>query len=664
MSSSTTGAENWSDGYVYYPNRLSEPSLRVCRSENVIFWTADCQYLDDDDLISTDEPSDPVENLEYADDPTADDYRWALENGLGNREDRLFHLRVQLWWTSNTRRRMGHQTSLLPYERENLEAILSILRKRPPTSENTLVEVEILRELSRFSEAVALLKGSKFTGDLSEFADKIAARVLAENPHVFNLEEETPALPISQTQEFGNSTAKEESLPTTLIGNPQPPEVRRRYYNQQEVVQANEETADKIGLGVIDLRVLQRELEPSSLVLDAGCGVGRVALGLWSLGFKSINACDFAKAPLALARERASQQGASVHFFEADIRELSIEDEFYDCVVCLGNTLDELDSETERNEVMNELARVVKFGGKIIFSRRCDGSDTEVRHLLKTPQLVGKGGWSGGTIGRDHFFGELTQAEVTTFGYRCYHVAQRSKPLALPPAEDTLGTNWPPPSQWTAVKRQCSRDHPAFCESLNASFKLSKYCRWAENISEQEFVDIIKRYSPLLSLLHIYREKNGTPLTLNAGVFPNAPDDEQYQFLKAIDDMHTSNSLDRLNKALQFFTSTLVDERRFDIARFDWAGRYGYANFIKTDPTLRWIQGVCNDYICDLVLSIGLFNRWLSSTRPYELPIFIFVDTEIDTRFHHAIESITGEAWLREGGQRRPLREFPNQDIG
>src|SRR5215475_8619283 len=53
-------------------------------------------------------------------------------------------------------------------------------------------------------------------------------------------------------------------------------------------------------------------------LLEAGCGAGRVTLGLWDLGFRDLTAFDFANELVEQARHLAAQRGAdAIRFFVA-----------------------------------------------------------------------------------------------------------------------------------------------------------------------------------------------------------------------------------------------------------------------------------------------------------------------------------------------------------
>lgn len=65
--------------------------------------------------------------------------------------------------------------------------------------------------------------------------------------------------------------------------------------------------------------------DPAAVLLEAGCGAGRVTLGLWDLGFRRIAAFDFAEELLEQARQLARERGVEkdIAFHQADATQLS-----------------------------------------------------------------------------------------------------------------------------------------------------------------------------------------------------------------------------------------------------------------------------------------------------------------------------------------------------
>jgi SAM-dependent methyltransferase len=78
--------------------------------------------------------------------------------------------------------------------------------------------------------------------------------------------------------------------------------------------------AHVLGLWKSELLVIGRFLpRPPSRLVEAGCGAGRVTLGLWKMGYSGIVAFDFAGELLDQARRLAAETGAgSIGFHCAD----------------------------------------------------------------------------------------------------------------------------------------------------------------------------------------------------------------------------------------------------------------------------------------------------------------------------------------------------------
>lgn len=80
-----------------------------------------------------------------------------------------------------------------------------------------------------------------------------------------------------------------------------------------------------LGLWKSETLLIERFFPDRSVaVLEAGCGAGRVTLGLRDLGFQRITAFDFAEELLKQARQLAQERGAGdIVFHQADATQLS-----------------------------------------------------------------------------------------------------------------------------------------------------------------------------------------------------------------------------------------------------------------------------------------------------------------------------------------------------
>ena len=82
--------------------------------------------------------------------------------------------------------------------------------------------------------------------------------------------------------------------------------------------------AHSLGLWQSERRLIERFFpEVSTPLLEAGCGSGRVTMGLWKMGYRRITAFGFAGELLDQARSMAAAQGAEeIVFLHADATDL------------------------------------------------------------------------------------------------------------------------------------------------------------------------------------------------------------------------------------------------------------------------------------------------------------------------------------------------------
>ncbi len=116
----------------------------------------------------------------------------------------------------------------------------------------------------------------------------------------------------------------------------------------------------------IHREMMDRNLPDGGLILDAGCGPGRYALGLIRRGFKVVLA-DFSSTQLELAEKKIREAGLwdgveGVH--EVDIADLSIfANSTFDGVICYGGALSYLRHDAPR--ALREFTRISKSGATV-----------------------------------------------------------------------------------------------------------------------------------------------------------------------------------------------------------------------------------------------------------------------------------------------------------
>jgi 2-polyprenyl-6-hydroxyphenyl methylase/3-demethylubiquinone-9 3-methyltransferase len=109
---------------------------------------------------------------------------------------------------------------------------------------------------------------------------------------------------------------------------------------------------------------VKSRLESGDIVLELGCGYGRVAFELAKVARKVIG-IDTATESLELAREL----GAGIpncEFIEMDAIDLKFPDSAFDAVICVQNGISAFG--VDRTRLFGEALRVTRAGGKVIFS--------------------------------------------------------------------------------------------------------------------------------------------------------------------------------------------------------------------------------------------------------------------------------------------------------
>jgi SAM-dependent methyltransferase len=121
-----------------------------------------------------------------------------------------------------------------------------------------------------------------------------------------------------------------------------------------------------------EVRELVATLAPGR-ALDLGCGYGRSAIYLASLGW-DVDGIDFVEAAVQEARARAQREGARARFHRASVTDLSFLTGPYDLALDVGclHSLDAAGCAAYRDE----LVRLVRPGGQyLLFTRLGEGGD-------------------------------------------------------------------------------------------------------------------------------------------------------------------------------------------------------------------------------------------------------------------------------------------------
>lgn len=140
------------------------------------------------------------------------------------------------------------------------------------------------------------------------------------------------------------------------------------YFNEEATVRHYAKAVANVGLWTSERLLIERFLGKGDRLLDLGCGAGRVAFGLWKLGYGDARGADLADEMVAEAREIAGCMGCPFPFDRQDATCLEYETGSFDGVVFAFNGLMQIPGRANRRRALEEIFRVLRSGGHFLFS--------------------------------------------------------------------------------------------------------------------------------------------------------------------------------------------------------------------------------------------------------------------------------------------------------
>jgi hypothetical protein len=189
-SGNTFGATFWTDGHRDAPMLPQQPPLTRCHGCDHFFWVRDARKEGELSPWARAEERKAAEGAQKVRWLRESEYPEALAAGLANTPERERTARTLAWWAANDARR--NHTSPAPRAQEdaarfhdNLERLLALLDTKDGPSDR-LMRAEVLRELGRFEEALALL-GEELPRNYEHARDVIRAACEARDANVRRL---------------------------------------------------------------------------------------------------------------------------------------------------------------------------------------------------------------------------------------------------------------------------------------------------------------------------------------------------------------------------------------------------------------------------------------------------------------------------------------------
>lgn len=167
----------------------------------------------------------------------------------------------------------------------------------------------------------------------------------------------------------------------------------RADFNDLPAVLHYTRAAHDLGLWASERKLIERFFpDRGAQLIEAGCGAGRVTLGLWELGYRQITAFDFARELLDQAISLAAERSAGgIVFLHADATRLAtartpgpparpcqLIPETFAGALFLFNGLMQIPGRGNRRAALRELHRVCRPGAPLLFTTHDrDHSPTE-----------------------------------------------------------------------------------------------------------------------------------------------------------------------------------------------------------------------------------------------------------------------------------------------
>ncbi len=154
----------------------------------------------------------------------------------------------------------------------------------------------------------------------------------------------------------------------------------RADFNDLTAVLHYTRAAHELGLWQSERALIERYFpERGAPLLEAGCGAGRVTIGLWEMGYRNVTAFDFARELVDQAISLAAERGAgAIAFLHADATRLPKHLHGFAGALFLFNGLMQIPGRENRRAALRELHRACVPGAPLLFtSHDRDASPTE-----------------------------------------------------------------------------------------------------------------------------------------------------------------------------------------------------------------------------------------------------------------------------------------------
>jgi ubiquinone/menaquinone biosynthesis C-methylase UbiE len=190
----------------------------------------------------------------------------------------------------------------------------------------------------------------------------------------------------------------------------------KAYFDSEGVVDHYAQAAAELGLWAAEEKIFTRLFAPADSLLELGCGAGRIAIGLYELGYHNLLATDYSREMVNRARDLAKRLEYTIHSQVCDATALDFEDAVFDGAIFGFNGLMQIPQAAQRAQALSEIYRVLRPGAWLVFTTH-DRERSEHRDFWEAEKLR----WEYGTEKPElDDFGDRT--ESTDHGAHFMHV--------------------------------------------------------------------------------------------------------------------------------------------------------------------------------------------------------------------------------------------------
>ena len=139
----------------------------------------------------------------------------------------------------------------------------------------------------------------------------------------------------------------------------------------------------ELGLWASEKAVFEKYLNREDAILDVGCGTGRTTFALFSMGYRNIVGLDVTPGMIESAQQLTLHFNAKIPFLIGDVCELDFPDQQFEGLVFSFNGLMSIPDAVQRKRALQEINRVLKPGGRFIFTTHDREKDSKYLNFWK-----------------------------------------------------------------------------------------------------------------------------------------------------------------------------------------------------------------------------------------------------------------------------------------